>query len=245
MSKKSPYNVRMRKKPKCFISYAWEGKRHENWVAKLAEALAANGVFVHVDFWETHLGMDISQYMESSVRHSSHVLIVCTPIYAARADRRKGGVGFETSIVTGEIFTRARNKKKFVPILRSGEPRRALPTYLQGTLHVDFRGRSFAGPLKKLLRHIFAERERKRPTLGGPPDLAKPIIPRVTKTRLVKSVSSKAVRVQQKQIKKAMKSQWPRGTAKEAIRIRALSTAAKALKRTSAKKLLKSAAKKI
>ena len=231
----------MRKKPTCFISYAWEGKRHESWVAKLAEALAANGVFVHVDFWETHLGMDISHYMESRVRRSTHVLLICTPAYAARADRRKGGVGFETSIVTGEIFTRTRSRKKFVPILRSGEPRRALPSYLQGALHVDFRGRAFVEPLKKLLRHIFHERERKRPAVGAAPNFVQPVIPKVTKIKQASKLDSKLVRRQQKQIKKLMKSQWPRGTAKEAIRISSLSTTAKALKRASAPKLLKAA----
>src|SRR5262245_41526324 len=99
----------MRKRPSCFISYAWEGKRHEAWVARLAETLAANGVAVHVDFWETHLGMDITQYMESRVRTSTHVLIVCTPKYAKRADGRKGGVGYETSILTGELFSKTRS----------------------------------------------------------------------------------------------------------------------------------------
>lgn len=63
-----------RKKVSCFISYAWEGKRHANWVNHLAKALAANGVFVHVDLCETYPGMEIAKYMESSVRRSSHVL---------------------------------------------------------------------------------------------------------------------------------------------------------------------------
>ena len=145
-------------KPSVFISYSWEGKRHQNWVNKLAQALALNGVVVHVDFWETEPGMDISQYMESNVRDSNHVLIICTPKYASRANDRTGGVGTETSLVTGETFTGTGDKRKFVPILRQGEPAKALPTYLKGKIYIDFRGPAFKAALIALLRHIFDER---------------------------------------------------------------------------------------
>jgi hypothetical protein len=222
-----------RKKPTCFISYAWEGKRHQNWVSRLAEALALNGVFVHVDFWETHPGMDIAQYMEAKVRRSTHVLIVCTLKYANRANGRKGGVGFETSIVTGEIFNGTRNKKKFVPILRQGDPKKALPSYLSGKLYVDFRGRAFRDPLENLLRHVFDERERKRPNIGKPPEFPNLVLPRkppAKAKRAHKPRQKKAVfRNKQRELSRLMSATWPKSSDYQIRRGEAISRAATGL----------------
>lgn len=218
-----------RKKPTCFISYAWEGKRHQNWVSRLAAALALNGVFVHVDFWETHLGMDIAHYMETKVRRSSHVLVICTPQYADRADGRKGGVGFETSIVTGEIFSDTTNKKKFVPILRQGEPKKALPSYLRGKLYVDFRGRAFRDPLEDLLRHLFDERERKRPSIGKRPEFPNLVLPRKPPGKAKRAAKPKqkkaVVRTRQRDLNRLMSASWPKRSENRSRRVQAISRA--------------------
>lgn len=193
--------------PTCFISYSWEGKRHQNWVSRLAQALALNGVLVHVDFWDTYPGMDISQYMESSVRDSTHVLIICTTKYAARADGREGGVGAETSLITGQTFTDASTKKKFVPILRQGKPGTALPTYLRSKLFINFRGRAFRDPLVQLLRHVFDERELKPPKIGERPTFPNVVLPKgVSTTTRVKKPKKPVVRKKQKELQRLMVS---------------------------------------
>lgn len=219
-----------RRRVTCFISYAWEGKRHENWVNRLAEALAANGVYVHLDLWETHPGIDIAKYMESSVRGSTHVLIICTTKYADRADGRKGGVGWETSLVTGQIFSGTKNKKKFVPILRQGEPAKALPTYLKGKLYVDFRGRAFRDPLEALLRHVFDERERKRPDIGERPAFPTVVLPKkpaAKARRAPKPTEKKAVvRKKQRELQRLMSAIWATGSDRETRRVQAISRAA-------------------
>ena len=218
------------KRVSCFISYAWEGKRHANWVNHLAEALAANGVFVHVDLWETYPGMEIAKYMESSVRRSSHVLTICTTRYADRADGRKGGVGFETSIVTGQIFSGTKNKKKFVPILRQGEPAKALPTYLTGKLYIDFRGRAFRQPLQDLLRHLFDERALKRPHLGKRPNFPTVVLPKKPPARAKRAQKPKqekaVVRKKQLELKRLMSATWATGSDREIRRVQAISRAA-------------------
>jgi hypothetical protein len=167
--------------PTCFISYAWEGKRHQAWVAKLATALFANGIRVRVDFWEAYLGMDLSEFMEVAIRDSSHVLVVCTPKYAQRANRRMGGVGWETAIVTGEMFNGSLHKGKFVPVLRFGHIDEAIPSYLKGKLYVDFRARAFRRPLERLLRHLYNQPSHPRPLLGTPPPFANIVVPRTPK----------------------------------------------------------------
>ena len=55
------------------------------------------------------------------MRESDYVLLICTPAFAARADDRVGGVGYEQAVVTGEIFSGTAHPEKFIPVLR-GDP---------------------------------------------------------------------------------------------------------------------------
>jgi hypothetical protein len=40
-------------------------------------------------------GADLSQFMESRIRESRFVLLVCTPVFASKANSGVGGVGYE------------------------------------------------------------------------------------------------------------------------------------------------------
>jgi hypothetical protein len=124
--------------PMVFISYSWDSEDHKRWVRELATRLQQNGVEVLLDQWDTHPGIDLALYMEQCVRDANFVLLVCTPKFALRANGVQGGVGYEKTIVTGEIFYSA-SSKKFVPILRSGEPSVSIPSYLKTKQFVDFR----------------------------------------------------------------------------------------------------------
>lgn len=105
-------------KPACFISYSWDSQEHKDWVRSLAIELQSNGVITRLDQWDTHPGMDLAKYMETCIRESDFVLLVCTPNFAQKANAGKGGVGYEKTIVTGEIFQEVASEKKFVPLLR-------------------------------------------------------------------------------------------------------------------------------
>ena len=83
-----------------------------------------------LDKWDLKPGADLLQYMESSVRESDFVLLVCTPRFAAKANSGAGGVGYEKRVVTGELF-HGSPEEKFIPILLSGSPAEALPSYLK------------------------------------------------------------------------------------------------------------------
>jgi len=83
--------------------------------------------------------MDVTNYMETCIRESDFVLLVCTPIFAQKANVGLGGVGYEKGIVTGEIFADAASPKKFVPLLRKGNPRDSLPSYLKSRVYIDFK----------------------------------------------------------------------------------------------------------
>jgi hypothetical protein len=110
--------------------------------------------------------------METCIRESDFVLLVCTPIFAQKANAGSGGVGYEKGVVTGEIFADAASPKKFVPVLRKGDPKDSLPSYLKSRMYIDFRDDdTFDSSLKTLLRHLHQSPKYVRPPLGTMPDL--------------------------------------------------------------------------
>ena len=136
----------------------------------ISTMLTQNGVLVYLDQWDVRPGLDLPQYMETAVRNSDFVFLICTPSFANKANLGKGGVGYEKSIVTGEIFSELSPVTKFVPLLREGIQEDSLPSYLKSKVFIDFRNKEkFDESLEETLRHIYEEPEFKRPSLGSPP----------------------------------------------------------------------------
>ena len=157
--------------PTCFISYSWDSEEHKEWVRNIAEALQRRGVWTYLDQWDINPGSDLTGYMESKIRESDYVLLVCTPDFAKKANLQVGGVGYEKVIVSGEIFQNISKPEKFIPIIRSGDSRDSLPSYLMSKLFVDFReDNEFGEKLEELLRHMHKVPKYIRPELGEPPD---------------------------------------------------------------------------
>ena len=131
--------------PRCFISYSWDSERHREWVRRLATRLREYGVDAILDQFHCSPGTDLTEFMEKSVRESSFVVLVCTPNFAQKADAGVGGVGYEKTIVTGEIFAGEARETKFIPLLREGNTKESLPSYLKSKLFIDFREDAFFG----------------------------------------------------------------------------------------------------
>jgi formylglycine-generating enzyme required for sulfatase activity len=125
------------KPPKVFISYAWEDDI-KAWVLDFATRLRSDGVNAILDQWETVPGDQLTEFMEKSVRESDFVVFVCTPTYKRKSNRRKGGVGYEGSIITGEVFAK-NNHRKFIPVLRKGKWASAAPSWATAKLFIDLR----------------------------------------------------------------------------------------------------------
>jgi len=159
--------------PKCFISYSWDSDEHKAWVRLLASELQRNGVVTYLDQWDIHLGKDLPGYMETGIREANFVLLICTPVFAEKANAGTGGVGYEKTIVTGEIFEGVANPDKFVPLLRKGELRDSLPSYLKSKAYADFRNdEMFDASIKDLLRHLHGLPKYVRPPLGPRPAMS-------------------------------------------------------------------------
>ena len=105
--------------------------------------------------------------MESSIRESDFVLLICTEKFAEKANSGKGGVGYEKSIVTGEIFTESVPTTKYIALIRSGAVQSALPSYLKSKAYLDFSNdETFDHNFEELLRHLHKSPKFFRPPIG-------------------------------------------------------------------------------
>jgi hypothetical protein len=159
--------------PTVFISYSWDSQEHEDWIVNLATKLCHNGVNAILDKWDLGpLGKPLPHFMENSISKSQRVICVMTPNYKKKTENLAGGVGYEYSIISAEIFTAGVNTSKFIPLFRSGTDSNAIPTVLNGRKYVDMRDDSqFEDKfLNELLRDIHEEPKYKKPNLGKKPN---------------------------------------------------------------------------
>jgi hypothetical protein len=90
--------------------------------------------------------------MEQSVSSSKYVLVVCTEEYKVKFDGRRGGAGYEGHIITGELIDQI-GANKFIPVLRQGDWKTALPIALSGVFGVDLRNDS-TKEYERLVNHL-------------------------------------------------------------------------------------------
>ena len=155
--------------PIVFISYSWDSPEHEDWVINLATKLRENGVDAILDKWDLGLlGKLLPHFMETSISKSQRVICVMTPNYKKKTENLTGGVGYEYSIITAEIFADSINTSKFIPLFRRGTDADAIPTALRGRKYVDMRDDAQFDEklIHELLRDIHNEPKFKKPTIG-------------------------------------------------------------------------------
>lgn len=160
--------------PTIFVSYSWDNAKHKLWVLKLSSELIRNGVKIIIDEWDLEkYRNDLHFFMESGIRESDYVVMVCTPNFAKKANKRKGGVGIENTIITGEFYHED-TADKYIPLLRNyrNEIVESLPTYLKTKYAIDFNDDSkYDHKFEELLRRIFKVPRYKKPKLGDIPNL--------------------------------------------------------------------------
>jgi hypothetical protein len=156
----------MRNAPSVFISYSWDSAAHKKWVRTLAERLIRNGGRVWLDQLNLRPGESLTRFMETKIRSSGHVLVICTPPYAKRSNKRVGGVGYEQQIISGRIAAGI-SRRKFIPIVRAGEielgQKCAIPDHFIGIYAVDMRAKRLSTEkFEDLLRAVFNRKKLPR-----------------------------------------------------------------------------------
>ena len=155
--------------PKVFISYSHDGESHSNWVLQLATRLRSNGVEAILDKWNLALGQDVAAFIEKGLSKSHRVLCICSENYVRKANRLKGGVGFEKKIMTAEIMVDL-NNDWVIPVIRNNPGNEKVPNFLKGTLYIDFEDdRLYETRYEELLRTLLDEPVLPVPPLGENP----------------------------------------------------------------------------
>jgi hypothetical protein len=154
--------------PRVFISYSWDSDEHREWVLTLATRLRQEGVDVVLDEWNLGLGENRFHFMERSVVSAEFILLVCTPIYAEKSNDREGGVGYESNIITTQIAEKT-DKQKFIPVLRTGDWKSALPVWLKHMVGCNLSADPYSeSEYRKLLRTLHRQ-QAVAPALGPRP----------------------------------------------------------------------------
>ena len=135
--KKIFIEVETMKNPTVFISYSWDNPSHKEWVIALANELRRNGIDARLDEFITQRGtVNLNRMMIENIMANDYTLVILTDKYADRANEFKGGVGYETSLLTNNMME---NIEKIIPIIRyKGDKNKAIPFYLKGMSYVDF-----------------------------------------------------------------------------------------------------------
>jgi len=154
-----------------FISYSHDSMEHKDWIRSVAEQLIKYGIDVFLDQYELGPGRNMITFMEDSVAKSDKVLTFYTPNYKLKAEDRKGGVGFEYSIITVGLYKQIKENNKYIPVLREGNFESSIPEFIQQFIAVDMRDdKSFEEKIKELVLAIYDQPQIKKPLRGRRPD---------------------------------------------------------------------------
>lgn len=159
------------KNPTIFISYSWDNEEHKKWVLDLADKLCTDGINVILDRYYLTPGKNLPHFVEDNLNKASRIIIIFTPNYKLKADKRTGGVGYEYSIMNMELYKNQTSNEKIIPILRAGSTEESIPTFMQQFIHIDARNsENFINSYNDLVREIYNEPEIKKPKIGSKPN---------------------------------------------------------------------------
>ncbi len=166
----------MEKRLNVFISYSWDSQEHKDWVLKLADYLTEKaGCHVILDQYDLAAGKELTHFMENGLEKADKVLIILTEEYKKRAMNRKGGTGFESSMISQGLYELQTENNKFIPILRQGTKETSAPIYIGTKVYISMKDDSkFEMDAFKLSREIYEKPEIIRPKLGAIPNFNNP-----------------------------------------------------------------------
>lgn len=159
------------KNPRVFISYTGADLQNRKWVKDFACRLRGCGVNARLDMFHLKPGQDLPQWMTNELIMADKVLLICDKYYAEKADNRKGGVGWETMIIQGDMLSR-QEQSKYIAILRDPDIDQSLPIYVKSRYALNWSTGEIADKdFNELLLYLFdCDIE---PPIGEIPDFVK------------------------------------------------------------------------
>ena len=158
-------SIRWRRPLRVFLSY--NKATQSAWVKDFCDFLRRNGVDARIDQSELKLTMKLKAWMREEIARADKVVIVSDPVYARKADRMEGGVGYETSIIKRELRRRVR-VEKYLVIVRAKDLESGTPRYLEGRY---VRLQKSGDPTHRIFAQLLKDLRdpRTRPPLRRPP----------------------------------------------------------------------------
>lgn len=154
--------------PRVFLSYTGSNPENARWVKNLAIKLRNAGVDARLDQFHLKPGQDLPQWMTNEVIQADKVLLICDKFYAEKADMRRGGVGWETMIIQGDMLSN-QDQGKYIAILRDDNIDESLPVYVKSKYALNWADDSKAdSEFDELLLQLFECNTE--PPLGNIPD---------------------------------------------------------------------------
>lgn len=158
---------------KVFISYSWDCK---DFAFNLANALRKTGIDVVIDQAYLIPGHNLYAFMEKSVLDPTinKVLILSDSTYVEKANKKQGGVGVETQIISPYLYGQC-EQTKFIPVILeweeiNGIKKPCLPAFLASTYGIDLSSQDLEGQeFQDLVRTILSRPLRQLAPLGSPP----------------------------------------------------------------------------
>lgn len=119
-------------KRRVFISHGAQEPAAVEWVKGLATWLNQHpGILARLDRNDLLHGMDFIQWMCNELVQADRVILVCDELYRQRADHRLGGVGWETMLIQGDIYSQPFDSVKYQIVVRTEALQDGLPRYLK------------------------------------------------------------------------------------------------------------------
>ena len=127
----------MAKALKVFISYSHDSPEHMKWVSELGMKIRKSGIDVILDQWNIKRDQHSAHSMESGVKDSDRILVICTDSYVSKANDGEDGIGYESMILTRKLVEDW-GVNKFIPIIRQSLSEEKTPEFLKEQIYIDF-----------------------------------------------------------------------------------------------------------
>lgn len=112
----------MKENPKVFISYAHDTEEFADKILDFSNRLREDGIDASIDQYEESPPEGWPRWMESQIRESDYILVICTKAYYEKAigSQNGRGVSWEVNIVYQHIYDAYTNNTKFIPVIFDG-----------------------------------------------------------------------------------------------------------------------------
>jgi hypothetical protein len=122
--------------PEVFVSWC-HGTPDDSWTREFVARLIADGINVKFDENDLPLGGDVAVFMSQGIVKAARVLVMCNEPYVAKADNPKGGIGYESLIINGQL-SQSLLTLQFIPIICPSNREKHRPAFLATKRCADF-----------------------------------------------------------------------------------------------------------